>query len=171
MAGTRALSGVALTRPYLSTGYVLLRRADARPARDLAELGRERIVVEKMSIPVFTLRQRGHEVHVVDDSEAVVATLARNRAAYGYLWAPMAAWLLGDRRDVILADEFVPADAWDFAVALRAGDAELRAALDAAVGRSIDDGTVAGVFARHGVPYRRPAPRRPLPTEAASRPE
>jgi ABC-type amino acid transport substrate-binding protein len=98
------------------------------PAGDLAELGRERIAVEKVSIPVFTLRQRGHEVYVVDDSEAVVAALAEDRAVYGYLWAPIAAWLLGDRRDVIVAGEFLPADVWDFGVALRAGDLELRAA-------------------------------------------
>jgi ABC-type amino acid transport substrate-binding protein len=110
-----------------------------------------------VSIPVFTLRQRGHEVYVVDDSEAVVAALAEDRAVYGYLWAPMAAWLLGDRRDVIVAGEFLPADVWDFGVALRAGDLELRAALEAAIDRSIDDGTVAGIFSRHDVPYFRTA--------------
>ena len=136
-----------------------MRRADGHPARTLAELGRERLAVEKMSIPVFTLRQRGHEVYVVNDAEAVIAALAGNRTAYGYLWGPIAGWLLRDRRDVLIVEEFVPVDLWDFGIAVRAGDEELQADLNDAVARALEDGVTARLFAAHNVPWTAPRHR------------
>ena len=49
-----------------------------------------------------------------------------------------------------------PELSWNLAVGLRRSDDALVAAVNAALDKLIDDGTLAGIYARYGVDYRRP---------------
>jgi polar amino acid transport system substrate-binding protein len=156
MAGDRTLPGVKLSDPYYAAGYLLVRRVVARPVRTLEEIGDSRIAVEMVSIPVYTLRQRGLGVYALRDSEAVIQAVADGRAEYGYLWGPLTASLLRDRNDVVLVKEFEPEERWSFALALRASGGELLDAVNAAIGEMVREGEMERIFARYGVPFLRP---------------
>lgn len=156
MAGAPAAPGVTRTRPYYGAGYVLIHRTGTLPVGTLAELGDSRIAVEAESVPVYTLKQRGHPVHVFFDYGAVAAAVAEGRVPYGYLWGPVAARLLRDRSDVVIASDFQPEDRWNFALAVRENDSTLLAELNEAVEALHREGTVARIFSRNGVPYLTP---------------
>lgn len=167
MVGEGRLPGVRYTSPYYRTGYLLLRRAETKPARSLDRLMATRIAVEKESIVAFTLRQRGHRVHVMPTAQAVVRAIAEGRADYGYLWGPLAAWLVRNRSDVLLEPEITQADRWTFALALRDRDRELYRRLNRAVASRLADGTVAGILRAYGLPE----PREPEPSDPAATPD
>jgi ABC-type amino acid transport substrate-binding protein len=156
MVGARPVTGVALTDPYYGAGYLLIRRAGARPAPALEQLRDTRVAVEGEAIVTYTLRQQGQKVHVLRDYRAVIDALAEGRAEYGYLWGPLAAWLLRDRTDVVVADEFRPTQLWSFAMAMRQDDARLRQELNGAIRELIRSGAVAAVFTKYAVPYFSP---------------
>ncbi|MBA3318975.1 MAG: hypothetical protein H0T50_12915, partial [Gemmatimonadales bacterium] len=82
------------------------------PVSTLRELGAARVGVEKESIVAYTLRQRGHAVHVLPNASAVIRAVAERRLDYGYLWGPLAAGQLQDEQHVMLIEQFVPADRW-----------------------------------------------------------
>jgi polar amino acid transport system substrate-binding protein len=156
LARGAARPGIALTRPYATTGYLLIRRADAAPVRRMAELGDVRIAVETESVAIYTLKQRGHRVHALDDYDAVIRAVADGRVSYGYLWGPLAAWLIRDRDDLLLVEDFESEDRWNFSLAVRAEDTALRRDLDEALLRMLETGAVADIFGKYGVPYVRP---------------
>lgn len=156
MAGAPPAPGIARTRPYYGAGYVLIHHTSVPPVRALAELAGTRIAVEAESVPVYTLKQRGHPIHAFFDYDAVVEAVAEGRVKYGYLWGPVAARLLGNRNDVVIASGFEPEDRWNFAMAVRESDTELQEALNAAIRSLIHDGTIVRIFAGYGVPYLRP---------------
>lgn len=151
-----AVPGIALTRPYASAGYLLLRHPDAAPVRTLSAIGDVRIGVEIESVPIYTLKQRGHKVYAVDDYDAVIRAVVDGRAPYGYLWGPLAAWLVREREDVLLVPEFEVVDRWNLAFALRDEDVQLRATVDEALGSILATGAAARIFEKYGVPYLEP---------------
>lgn len=156
MAEGRRVPGLALTDPYYSAGYLLIRRPEVPSAGALAELGDTRIGVEMISIPVYTLKLRGHKVYAMHDHKEVIEAVADGRIDYGYIWGPLAAWLLRGRKDVVLAEGFEPVDRWNFALAVRQEDEPLRQALNGAIREFVGSGGAAATFARYHVPYLAP---------------
>lgn len=160
MPGAQPVNGVTLTAPYYSAGYMLIRRPGAPAVRTLEALRGTRIALEGESLVTYTLRQQGHQVYVLRDYEAVVEAVADGRADYGYLWGPLAASLTYARRDVVLEQQFRPAEQWTFAMAVRAADSELRQALNGTVREMVDGAAVARIFTQYHIPYSVPAPPR-----------
>lgn len=157
LVGARPTSGLMLTEPYYDAGYLLIRRAGARPAGALEELRDTHIAVDGHSTSIFTLRQRGYKLHMLHDYQAVIDALADGRAEYGYLWGPLAAWVTRHRNDVVLAKEFQPPDLWSFALAVREADTALREALNRGIREMVDSGSLTEIFSRYHVPYFAPA--------------
>lgn len=150
-AFTRAqpIPGITLTRPYYSAGYVIVRRAQSPSVERLAELGDERIAVEMISIPIYTLKQRGHRVFAVDDHAAVIEAVSDGRANYGYVWGPVAAWDLRGREDVVIDARFKPDERWDFAVAVRADAPKFKHEIDSVLTELEGSGVLANLFSRN----------------------
>ena len=159
MAGAQPVTGVTLTEPYYSAGYLLIRRSGARPVGTLEGLRGTRIALEGESLVTYTLRQQGHAVHVLREYGDVVSALADGRAEYGYLWGPLAAWLLRERSDVVVEKDFQPTELWSFAMAVREADTELRQALNRGIREMVQGGSLTGIFAKYQVPYFAPAPK------------
>jgi polar amino acid transport system substrate-binding protein len=158
MAEGLRVPGLALTDPYYSAGYLLIHRPEVPSAGGLAELRDVRIGVEMVSIPIYTLKLRGHKVYALDDHDDVIKAVADGRIDYGYVWGPLVAWLLRNRNDVVLAEAFEPVDHWNFALAVREEDEPLRQALNGVVRGLTAGGAVAEIFAKYGVPYLPPCP-------------
>ena len=159
IAGAQPVNGVTLTEPYYSAGYQLVRRSGARPVGALDALRGTRIALEGESLGTITLRQQGHMVHVLRDFDGVVKALADGRAEYGYLWGPLAAWLLRERSDVVVENSFHPTELWSFAMAVREADVELRQALNRGIREMVESGSLTEIFAKYDVPYVAPARR------------
>lgn len=138
--------GITLTRPYYNAGYVLVRRVQTTPVQQLADLGDERIAVEMVSIPMYTLKHRGLGVFAVDDHAAVIDAVADGRANYGYVWGPIAAWDLRGRDDIVIERQFKLQEHWDFAMAVRTEDHRLKKELDGALAALDQSGELAKLF-------------------------
>lgn len=152
MAGGRPMPGLRLSVPYARVGYLLIGRPGARPVESLTDVGDDRIAVEGESIVVYTLRQRGHRVHVLHDTDAVIEAVADGRAEYGYIWGPLAAWLLRQARDVTVLPMRVPAaDQWQLAFAIRESDEAVRQVVNRAIEDLIASGTIARLAERYHV--------------------
>ena len=153
-----AVPGLELTEPYYTAGYVLIHEASRPSPRSLADVGEERIGVEMISIPIYTLKQQGRRVYALDDTEAVVRAVADGRASYGYVWGPVGAWLLRERSDVVLGQEYQPEEKWSFALAVRSGADGLRAELNQGLAELTRSGVITAIFEDFGIPYL-PPPR------------
>ena len=156
LARPSSVPGLALSSPYYTAGYLLVHKPGLPSPARLEETGGSRIAVEMISIPIYTLKQRGLSVYALDDTEAVISAVADGRARYGYVWGPVGSWLVRERDDVVLANGFVPKEVWSFAIATRAGETELLEGINSAVGRLLRTGVVRQTFSRYGVPYLPP---------------
>jgi ABC-type amino acid transport substrate-binding protein len=150
------LAGLLLTTPYYQAGFVLVRRPDAPPLRTLEEAGDTPIGVEAESIANFSLRQSGRKVHIFYDYEAVIREVAGSRTTYGYVWGPVAAWVLRRREDVMIAPEFESADRWNFALAVRESHDQLLRALNESIHKLTEEGSISEIFQTYRMPYTRP---------------
>jgi polar amino acid transport system substrate-binding protein len=159
MADDEPLAGKILhSRPYYTTGYVLVRRKDGPRVGSMAELKGERsqrLGTEAGSVADYRLRQRGYLRRLYRNQLAVLKALADGDIDFAYLWANVG-WTLHASPDFAAKLEIVPGvapeDRWDIAVAMRRGDVELKRQVDAALGTLIADGTVARLLARYHVP-------------------
>jgi ABC-type amino acid transport substrate-binding protein len=156
-AGDWTPPGVVLSKPYYAAGYRLIARSGAKPVRKVDDLPpNERLAVQGRSIGTYLVRRRGHKVHVVRRVEDVINVVAEGQTEYGYMWGPLAAWMLKDRKDVELVEGFVPEESWRFALAVREDDAALRQALDSAIEALIESGTAGKVVGAYGVSWQDP---------------
>lgn len=150
MAEAPLLDGLVLTHAYHATGYVLVRRSDAPPLRTLREADTTRLAVEGESIFAYTLRQRGRRAQVPYEPDAVIGAVAERRARYGYLWGPIAGWMLRGHPQVLVDSAFRAEDRWQLAMAARAADSALRRRLDAGIAAALGDGTIDRICRAYG---------------------
>jgi mxaJ protein len=172
------LERVATTRPYYRSGYVFVSRPlDGQPLRgfDDARLKDLRIGVQlpgdgAATPPGQVLAQRGalervrgfEPLGALPSAQRAVQALADDEIDAAVLWGPPAAFfarragvplVLTPVRGTVAgaASPF----AFDMALAVRPGDTELRAALDAALQRL--QPRIDGLLAQYGVPLLAPA--------------
>jgi ABC-type amino acid transport substrate-binding protein len=157
MASDWTPPGIVLSKPYYAAGYRLIARAGAKPVQQVGDLPPdERLAVQGRSIGTYLVRRRGHKVHVVRRVEDVINVVAEGQTEYGYMWGPLAAWMLKDREDVKLVEGFVPEESWHFALAVREDDAALRQALDSAIEALIESGTAGTILGAYGLSWQDP---------------
>lgn len=156
MAQGGSAAGIGLSQPYYAAGYQIVHRTGLKPPTSLDQVKGERIGVEMVSIPIYTLKLRGQKVFALASTEAVLKAVADGRAAYGYLWGPAAGWILRDRDDLKLAGNFAPEDRWNFAIAVRAKDADLLKRLNSGLRELGANGEIASAFEKYGARYMAP---------------
>lgn len=149
--------GLAATRPYLATGYVLVTHGtkirslrDVRQARRIgavtatpADLYLFREGLPRVPYPNNPELLRAVESHEVDAALVWAPALARGRD--GAPGAANAALQVADRPDH-------PDLLTRFVIATRKDDAALGEAVDRAIGQLDGDGQLAAIAARHGLP-------------------
>jgi ABC-type amino acid transport substrate-binding protein len=148
---------VVYSRPYYSTGYLLVRRKNGPHAKSLADLKgekSERLGTEAGSVADYRLRQRGYQRRLFRNQLAVLKSLSDRGIDYAYLWANVG-WTLHTSPDFALevVPDYVPEDHWNIAIALCPGDDQLKSRIDAAVEKLVKDSTVSRSLARYHVPY------------------
>jgi ABC-type amino acid transport substrate-binding protein len=159
MADDEELAGKILySRPYYTTGYMLVGRKDGPRVRALAELKgarSERLGTEAGSIADYHLRQRGFLRRLFRNQLSTLKALSEGDIDFAYLWANVG-WTLqvspdySARLAIITAGE--PEDRWNIAIAMRHGDDELKRQVDGVLETLIADGTVSRALDRYHYP-------------------
>jgi polar amino acid transport system substrate-binding protein len=160
------------SRPYYGTGYMLVQRKDGPRVKSLADLKGEksrRLGAEAGSLADYRLRQRGYLRSLHRNQAAALRALHDKEIDHAYLWANVA-WTLRTSPDIAaeIVPGFVPEDHWNIAIAMRAGDEDLKKKIDAALGKLIEDGAVKKMLARYDMPYFEPFPEKKDPEKKDS---
>jgi polar amino acid transport system substrate-binding protein len=148
---------VIYSRPYYSSGYLLVQRKNGPHVQSLADIKGEksrRLGAEAGSVADYRLRQRGYLRRLFRNQLAALKSLNDGAIDYAYLWANVG-WTLHTSPDLALeiAADYVPEDHWNIAVALRQGDDELKKHVDAALEQLLKDGSVSRALNRYHMPY------------------
>jgi ABC-type amino acid transport substrate-binding protein len=159
MADDEELSGkIVYSRPYYTTGYMLVGRKDGPRVRSLVELKgarSQRLGTEAGSIADYHLRQHGYLRWLFRNQLATLKAVSDGDIDFAYLWANVG-WTLhvspdySARLAIMAAGE--PEDRWNIAIAIRHGDDELKRQVDAVLETLIADGTVSRALDRYHHP-------------------
>jgi polar amino acid transport system substrate-binding protein len=150
--------GPRLTKPYVTSGYVLVVPAKAASVERLEDV-KGKIAVEHTSWPHYVLDQRKIPVSTYGSPFDVLDAVTKGQAAAGLVSDAYAGWYLKLQPGTIkISETYVPERdfRWNVAVALRNADTPLVDAVNRALETLIADQTIPKIFARYGIAYRPP---------------
>ena len=152
---------VRVSRPYQRSGVVLALRAGAPPATGFGDIAPElRIGVLVNSLASKLLGERGVRTVPYAFENDMVADLAGGGIDGCAISPATIAYYVHEHPQagvrVVAAYEREPEVAWTLAVGMRRSDDALVEAVDRALARMMDDGTLARIYASYGIEYRRP---------------
>lgn len=151
---------VNFSRPYYSSGESILVRKDNTTVKGLEDLKGKKIGVLTGSVTVQVLKDKGlgAEEVLYPDQNTIIIELNNGRIDAGYLEVASSAWAL--RKDpslnIKLVKEYVPDHRFNVGVAVRKGDAALLTAINAALEKMMNDGTMEKLLKEYGVPFWQP---------------
>jgi mono/diheme cytochrome c family protein len=144
---------MALTRPYLTTGFAVVVGPNVQ-AGSLADLKGKRIGVEMHTAADFRLFERGYDRDLYENQAQLFKALVDGKIAAGVMWAPVAGWLTQQQPSAklrILA-EAQQELTFPLAIAVRKEDSDLLKALDQAADSLIRSGKRDEIVSRYGFP-------------------
>jgi len=150
--------GPRLTKPYVSSGYVLALPAASPPVARLEDV-KGKIAVEHTSWPHYVLDMRKVPVASYGSSFEVLDALAKGEEVAGLVSDTYVGWYLKlHPGSVKISQAYVPERdfRWNVAVGLRNADPPLVDAVNRAIEVLIADQTIPKIFARYGIAYRPP---------------
>lgn len=154
-------SGVKLTVPYTSSGYVIVLPKGSPVVRRFEDVpGGKGIGVQYSSWAHYILDTRKIKTRQFQNDLEILDAVSRGEVSGGAVVNTYAGWYLhlqpGD--EIQLVDGYVPESdlRWNVAVGLREADQALVDAVNDVLKRRMADGTVKAVFDRYGVPYYPP---------------
>ena len=149
----------ALGAPYYGAAFEFVSRGGTGPS-DLKALQETPVAVQAQTIASFILNARKVKMHTFFSVDAALVGVTKGEAPVAFVWGPLAGWYLRSHPDMKLAFTTgyePPAVArWNEHVATRQSEAELRAAIDAALGRLVTAGTLKTLAERYGMVLRSP---------------
>lgn len=150
--------GPRLTKPYVTSGYVLVVPAKAASVERLEDV-KGKIAVEHTSWPHYVLDQRKIPVSTYGSPFDVLDAVTKGQAAAGLVSDAYAGWYLKLQPGTIkISETYVPERdfRWNVAIALRNADTPLVDAVNRALDTLIADQTIPKIFERYGIAYRPP---------------
>ncbi|HJS88239.1 MAG TPA: transporter substrate-binding domain-containing protein, partial [Acetobacteraceae bacterium] len=152
--------GIMLSKPYYRSGVALVVRPDSKLASFHGLDGTTKVGVQTGSLAAMTLSQRHVPISVFGFEDNMLAALAAHEVDAAAVTPISAAYynhLHPDQPFTILPpDEAEPNLVWNVAVGLRRPDKALRDAVDAALARLAEDGTIARIYGRYGITLQAP---------------
>lgn len=148
-----------LGAPYYGAAFEFVSLNGTGPS-DLKALQDTPVAVQAQTIASFVLSARKVKMLTFFSVDATLMGVSKGAAPVAFVWGPIAGWYLRSHPDSKLAftNGYEPpvAARWNEHVATRQSDTELRAAIDAALGRLVTDGTLKTMAARYGMVFRAP---------------
>jgi polar amino acid transport system substrate-binding protein len=158
-----SIGGLRYTKPYASSGVVLVVPADS-PARRFEDLPGAKIGVIVGSVVHQMLAQKGLKVSVFAFQDEIVAAVDRGEIGAGAVAPPYVGWYVHQHPGAkVRVPEGYQAErelSWNVAIGLRRADDALVDAVNAALDRLMAARAIADIYAKYGVAYQPPlAPR------------
>jgi len=152
--------GIMLSRPYYRSGVALVVRPDSRLTSFRGLDGTTKVGVQTGSLAAMTLSQRHVPISVFGFEDDMLAALAAHEVDAAAVTPVSAAYynhLHPDQPFTILPpDEAEQNLVWNVAAGLRRPDKALREAVDAALARFAEDGTIARIYGHYGIALQPP---------------
>lgn len=149
-----------LSEPYYRSGVSLAVPKDSRISSFASLDGTTKVGVQVGSITAMTLGQRHVRISIFGFEEDMLDAIASHEVDAAAVTATSAGYYNkrhpGQEFVVLPPDETTPALSWNVAVGMRKPDAALKDAIDAALTRLTQDGTIAAIYARYGVTLQPP---------------
>jgi ABC-type amino acid transport substrate-binding protein len=150
-----------LSHPYQKSGLALGLRRDADPISDFKELKKgQKVGVMVGSIAAMVLGKAGKSFSPYAFQSDMLEDLEKGEIYAAAVSAATMSYYIFQRPESGLrlakAFENEPMLTWDVCVGLRKSDDALLAAVNQALDRLLDDGTVSRIYAKYGVEHRRP---------------
>ena len=150
---------LTLGQPYYGAGFELVGpTGNAQPSLDT--IGDQAVAVRAQTVANFMLSARKIKTFTVFTLEEALQAVQTKKAGAALLWGPKAGWHLHSHSDLPLAISAaaIPPTVvrWNESVATRAEDAELRLAIDEALGKLAEAGTLKTLLEKYGIPAHRP---------------
>lgn len=150
---------LVLGAPYYGAGFELVGPTDNSP-RSLDEIGDGPVAVRAQTIANFMLSARRIQTFTTFSLEEALDVVRSGKAVAALLWGPKAGWYLRAHPELQLqvVDTLEPPSVvrWNESVATRKDDAGLRQAIDDALSRLAEAGTLARLLEKYGIPVHRP---------------
>jgi len=156
-----ARRGPLLTKPYISSGYVLVVPTASPAVVNLDDVKGGKIGVEHSSWPHYLLDTRKVPVASYGSAVEVLDAVAKGDVVAGLVSDAYAGWYLKQHPGAAKISDTYVAERdfrWNVAVALRNADAPLVQAVNQALDALIADRTIPDIFNRYGITYRAPLP-------------
>lgn len=142
---------LALSRPYYVMGQVLVSRA-GEGIRRLEDLQGKVVGVEVASPADILVAARGYQRRIYLTPEEAFEALRTRNVDAAVMWSSPAGWLAKKTPGIELTWVRDPEGEFKVAIGLRKADRELKAAVDRAIQRLVDEQKVEAILARYGVP-------------------
>ena len=153
-------SGLQVSKPYYrgGVGLAVPRGSQVHGFADLDE--HTKVGVQVGSTVAMLLNQRHIPISTFGFEDDMMEALAANEIDAAAVTATVAGYFNATHPNqavtVLPPDDTTANMAWNLAVGLRRPDAKLREAIDAALDRLRNDGTISAIYARYGVSIRPP---------------
>jgi ABC-type amino acid transport substrate-binding protein len=154
--------GLTFTRPFLSSGFVLVVQGAAKDVKSLDEIKARRI---KIGVPAYSpiheyVRENGFENEGFFQNFHVINALVAGQIDAAMVWsgAISQARLEHPEAEFVMVKgyEAVPEMRWNSAWAIKAKEVELKQFLDEAFTEMLKTGEVRRIVERYGMPYMPP---------------
>lgn len=142
---------LTLSRPYYVMAQVLVTRA-GEGIRQLDDLKGKMVGVQAMTPGDILVFQRGYSRRMYFNPEETFEAVRGRQVDAAVMSSPVAGWLAKKTSGIELSWIRDPEGEFKVAVGLRKVDRELKAAVDRAIARLLDEKKVEAILARYGIP-------------------
>jgi ABC-type amino acid transport substrate-binding protein len=142
---------ITLSRPYYVMGQVLVSRI-GEGVRRLEDLKGRMIGVQAMTPGDILVFQRGYSRRMYFTPEETFEAVRGRQVDAAVMWSSLAGWLAKKNPGIELTWIRDPEGEFKVAVGLRKADRELKAAVDRAIARLLDEKKVEAILSRYGIP-------------------
>jgi ABC-type amino acid transport substrate-binding protein len=142
--------------PYYGSGETILVRKDNTDIKGLEDLKGKKTGVLAGSVTVGLLESKGiGPLSIYPDQNTIIIELNNGRIDAAYLEAPSAAWAIKNdpSLNIKVVTEYVPEERFNAGVGLRKEDQALKAKVDEAVTKLVQEGKIAAALDHYGLPY------------------
>jgi ABC-type amino acid transport substrate-binding protein len=151
---------IIFTKPYFGTGYILTIRQQSSNTHKLEDLKRMKMAVPRGSVADEYLVHRGYEPALYNNTKEALEAIQKEEVEVALLWAPEAGWWIKKHPDssIKLVEGYIPEPElrWNFTIALREVDHNLKEAIDQVLDTLIKEEQVKKILVKYGVPFYPP---------------
>ncbi len=162
MPGADAVKGspkLMLGAPYYGAAFELIGKEQTGP-NDLAALGNTPVAIQSQTVANFVLHARKTPVRTFFSTEEALNGVAKGEAPLALLWGPAAGWHLRTHPDLKLffVSGYSPLAVvrWNEYAATQKTAADLQGAIDGALRKLGEAGTLQQLAQKYGMPFHKP---------------